>query len=137
LQQGITPDCQIYLADSMGELGVFFRLAPLVFMGKSLIGQGGQNPLEPARLGAAVLFGPHMGNFIDMTERMREAGAATQIADEEDLRRALMLRLADPERTRREGRQARDFAGREDGVLGAVLSAIEGHLPDGAADARP
>jgi 3-deoxy-D-manno-octulosonic-acid transferase len=125
----IAPGVEIYLADSMGELGLFVRLAPLVFMGKSLIGQGGQNPLEPARLRASVLFGPHMANFIDIARRMREAGAATQVADEGELAKALSARLADAEMARREGEAAQFFASHEDGVLPAVIGAIDAWLP--------
>jgi 3-deoxy-D-manno-octulosonic-acid transferase len=124
----ITPGCDIYLADSMGELGLLIRLAPLVFMGKSLAGRGGQNPLEPARLGASVLFGPHMANFVDIARRMREAGAATEVADEGELASAVAARLADPVTARREGAAAQLFASAEDGVLPAVLGAIDAWL---------
>jgi 3-deoxy-D-manno-octulosonic-acid transferase len=56
-------DTAIYVADTMGELGLFYRVAPFVFMGGSLVPHGGQNPLEPARLNRAVLAGPHTKNF--------------------------------------------------------------------------
>jgi 3-deoxy-D-manno-octulosonic-acid transferase len=120
---------QIYIADTLGELGLFYRLAPLVLMGKSLIGQGGQNPLEPARLGASVLFGPHMGNFIDIAQRMREAKAAIQVADQDDLTGVLRARLNDPALLAIEGRAAFDFASAEDGVLPAVIHSIAAWLP--------
>lgn len=66
----------LVVADTLGELGLFYRLAHLAFVGGSLIPHGGQNPLEPARLGCPVLFGPHMHNFRDMADRLIEAGAA-------------------------------------------------------------
>ncbi|HMA48645.1 MAG TPA: 3-deoxy-D-manno-octulosonic acid transferase, partial [Magnetospirillaceae bacterium] len=119
----------VYVADTLGELGLFYRAAPLVFMGKSLIGQGGQNPLEPARLGASVLFGPHMGNFTDIAERMRAAGGAKEVADEGGLVAALSERFADPALVEAEGRRALSFASGEDGVLAAVIEAIEPLLP--------
>jgi len=122
-------DTQIYLADTLGELGLLYRLAPLVLMGKSLIGQGGQNPLEPARLGAAVLFGPKMGNFIDIAGRMREAGAAIEVADEEALAAVLRERLANPALLAVEGERALKFASAEEGVLQAVIDAIAAWLP--------
>src|SRR5262249_19718342 len=56
-------DTAVYVADTMGELGLFYRLAPFAFVGGSLIRHGGQNPLEPARLRCAVLAGPHTFNF--------------------------------------------------------------------------
>jgi len=124
------PVGDVHIADTMGELGLFYRAAPLVFVGKSLAGEGGQNPLEPARLGASVLFGPHMGNFADISGRMRAIGAAKQVADEGDLVAALQQRLADPALVAREGEQAKRFASAEDGVLAAVIEAIRPWLPE-------
>ena len=123
------PVGDVHIADTLGELGLFYRAAPLVFVGKSLIGEGGQNPLEPARLGASVLFGPHMGNFADIADRMRACGAAKQVADEGDLVAALRDRLADPALIAREGERAKRFASQEDGVLAAVIEAIGPWLP--------
>ena len=123
------PISEVYIADTLGELGLFYRAAPLVFMGKSLIGQGGQNPLEPARLGASVLFGRHMGNFADIARRMTGAGAAKEVADEGGLVAALSERFADPALVEAEGRRAQSFASGEDGVLAAVIEAIEPLLP--------
>jgi 3-deoxy-D-manno-octulosonic-acid transferase len=126
------PIRDVYVADTLGELGLFYRAAPVVFVGKSLIGEGGQNPLEPARLGASVLFGPHMGNFADIAHRMQEAGAAKQVAAEGDLVAALAERFADPALAVAEGERARRFASGEDGVLAAVIGAISSWLPDSA-----
>jgi 3-deoxy-D-manno-octulosonic-acid transferase len=123
------PIGEVYIADTLGELGLFYRAAPLVFMGKSLIGQGGQNPLEPARLAASVLFGPHMGNFADIVERMLAAGAAKEVADEGALVATLAERFADPALVEAEGRRAQSFASGEDGVLAAVIGSIEPYLP--------
>lgn len=119
----------LYIADTLGELGLFYRAAPIVLMGKSLVGQGGQNPLEPARLGASVLFGPHMGNFADIARRMVAAGAARQVAGEDALGTALAERLNDSRLVEAEGKLALDFASAEDGVLAAVIGAIEPFLP--------
>ncbi len=75
----------IYIVDTIGELGLLFRVCSIVFIGKSLCIGGGQNPLEPARLGCAVLFGPHMTNFSDIATRMVTAGAARIVKDEAHL----------------------------------------------------
>lgn len=83
----ITPGTQFYIADTLGELGLFYRLCDIVFIGGSLVPHGGQNPLEAARLRCAVLTGPHTHNFADMVEDMQNAGAllrvgnAAQLAD--------------------------------------------------------
>ena len=64
----------VWIADTLGELGLFYRLAGIAFVGRSLIPSGGgQNPLEPARLGCAVAVGPHTGNFMRRCRRLRLA----------------------------------------------------------------
>src|SRR6266481_3160511 len=60
----------IYVADTLGELGLFYRLSPIVFMGGSLIEHGGQNPIEAVKLGAAIVHGPHVFNFTDVYEAL-------------------------------------------------------------------
>ena len=72
---------ELYVADTIGELGLFYRLAPLVFMGGSLVPHGGQNPIEPAKLGAAILHGPHVHNFTDVYAALDGAGGALPVAD--------------------------------------------------------
>ena len=89
LKHNIPTVSGVYIIDTIGELGIFFRLSSIVFVGKSLCGSGGQNPLEPARLGCAVLFGPHMANFADIAARMLAAGAARIVADEAQLSAAV------------------------------------------------
>ncbi len=115
---------QVHVADTMGELGLFYRLADIVFMGKSLTVGGGQNPFEPARIGAAVLFGPAMDNFPDMAPRMVAAGAAIQVADGDGLAEALGWLLADPARTARMKQAAARWAEAEADVLDAVEAAL-------------
>lgn len=136
---GEGPLGDVHIADTMGELGLFFRLAPVVFMGKSLgEAEGGQNPFEPARLGAAVLFGPHMTNFPEMAPAMLAAGAAEQVADEAALAAAVGRLLSDPTllSTRRDAAQS--WAESEAGVLDAVLGTLAPLLDQvEAAHARP
>jgi len=131
LGETATADTHILLADTLGEMGLFIRLAPLVMMGKSLIGKGGQNPLEPARLRASVLFGPHMDNFSEIARRMIAAGAAEQVDDEAALAAALSARLGDPARMQAEGAVAEQFANAEAGVLDAVMAELEPWLAAG------
>lgn len=78
---GAVPDAgtAVYVADTIGELGVFYRLAPVVCMGGSFIPHGGQNPLEPAMLGCAVLYGPHMHNFAEVVGQLEAAGASRPV----------------------------------------------------------
>lgn len=124
----VMADTAIYVADTMGELGILYRLCPVVFVGKSLVGEGGQNPLEPARLGCAVLFGPHMENFPDIAGRMLRIGAAAQVADAAGLADAVAALLTDATRRTASGEAARAFASAEAGVLDAILRALSPFL---------
>jgi 3-deoxy-D-manno-octulosonic-acid transferase len=88
----------IYLADTIGELGLFYALADVVFLGGSLVPHGGQNPIEAIRSGCAVTSGPETHNFRDIYGALRKAGAAIEVKSEDDLAKALDLLLSDPSR---------------------------------------
>ncbi len=90
-----TAGTDIYVADTLGELGLFYRLAPIVFMGGSLVEHGGQNPIEAVKLGGAILHGPHVFNFADVYEALDQAGGARVAADREALVKQLGQLLAD------------------------------------------
>ncbi|KAF0114875.1 MAG: 3-deoxy-D-manno-octulosonic-acid transferase [Rhodospirillaceae bacterium] len=122
-------DTEIYLADTLGELGVFFRLAPVVFMGKSLCAPGGgQNPLEPARLGCAIVWGPHMDNFAAIAARMESIGATRSVADEAGLEAALAVLLTDPAPRHAMGAAAKAFAAAEAEILPRLLAWLAPYL---------
>ncbi len=130
---------QVYVADTMGEMGLFYRLAGIVFIGGSLVPHGGQNPLEPARLDNAILFGPGMANFREMAERMTASGSAEVVADAESLAVAVARLLADPEERAQRAAAARRFAQGEAQVLDRVLAALApllDRIPPEANDAR-
>lgn len=133
--EAMGPDTDIYLADTMGELGLLYRLCPIAFVGKSLSVAGGQNPLEPARLGCAVAFGPRMDNFAEVAERMCATGAARQVADEEMLAGTVSHWLADPAARARAGAAGEVFARAEAHALDAVYDALR-PLLDRSRDAR-
>ncbi len=91
-----TGSTDIYVADTLGELGLFYRLSGIVFMGGSLVEHGGQNPIEAVKLGAAVVHGPHVFNFADVYDALDGAGGARVAYDVEALTRQLGQLLADP-----------------------------------------
>ncbi len=91
-----TATTDIYVADTMGELGLFYRLAPIVFMGGSLVEHGGQNPIEAIKLGASIVHGPHVFNFTDVYEALDAAGGARRADTQEALVKQLGQLLADP-----------------------------------------
>ena len=74
-------DTDIYIADTVGELGLVYRVAPIVFVGGSLATHGGQNPIEPIKLGAAILHGPHVWNFAEIYAALDRAHGAEQVTD--------------------------------------------------------
>jgi 3-deoxy-D-manno-octulosonic-acid transferase len=86
----------VWVVDTVGELGLVYRLAPLAFVGGSLVLHGGQNPAEPARLGRAVAVGPNTANFGDMVALLREGGALVEVADAQALSDWVDARLRDP-----------------------------------------
>jgi 3-deoxy-D-manno-octulosonic-acid transferase len=121
----VTSHTDIYIANTLGELGLFFRLAEIVFMGKSLVPLGGQNPLEALCLDCAVLHGPHMMNFQWITEQMIECGCSLQINDEVDLAKNVSLLLSDPSTRRNMIRQGRAFVVSQSQVVDLVAKKIK------------
>jgi 3-deoxy-D-manno-octulosonic-acid transferase len=97
--RGELPDAatELYIADTVGELGLIYRLAPIVFIGGSLIRHGGQNPIEPAKLGAAILHGPHVANFLEIYSALDEAHGAELIADPSKLAAGLAAMMVRPD----------------------------------------
>lgn len=89
---------EVYIADTLGELGVFFRLCKNVVMGGSFVDIGGHNVIEPAQAGAVILSGPYIRNFITIMEDFRARGALIQLKDESALAGQLSDILASPEK---------------------------------------
>lgn len=94
---GALPDADvtIYVADTIGELGTFYTLTPIAFIGGSLVAHGGQNPIEAARHGAAILTGPHTHNFTDSYAALTEKGGARVVTDAASLAEAVNDLLSD------------------------------------------
>jgi len=139
----LTAATDIYLADTLGELGLFYRLAPIAFVGGSLVPHGGQNLLEPARLDCAILHGPHVENFARIAEALQLAGAAEQVANGDALADAVAALLEMPDRGRRMADAAKQVAAGEAGVLDRVVERLQpyldglGSVPNDAAKAGP
>lgn len=121
-------ETDIYVADTMGELGLFYRLAPIVFVGGSLVSHGGQNPIEPIKLGAAVLHGPHVGNFADIYRELDEAGGARLVADGEALVKQMGGWLDDAAARQRASAAGRAVVERLGGALDKTMAALEPYL---------
>jgi len=95
LKRPIEPDTDVYLADTLGELGLFYRLSDISFVGGSLTPKGGHNPLEPARLGGAILHGPYTFNFVETYGDMRAPGGAALVRNDRELATAIRRLLSD------------------------------------------
>ena len=123
--EAVSDACQVYVVDVMGELGLFYRLAPVVFVGKSLIEDGGHNPLEPARLDCAIVHGPGMTNFRPIADDLRAAGGALTIDDEDGLVTAVARLLADPTRRDAMAAAAARVATAKAEILDRVVATLE------------
>jgi 3-deoxy-D-manno-octulosonic-acid transferase len=118
----------VYVADTMGELGLFYRLAGIVFMGGSLVAHGGQNPIEAVKLGASIVHGPHVFNFTDIYQALDEAGGARRADTQEALVKQLGQLLADPLLCERQAAAAEQVVEQLGGALERTLAALEPYL---------
>lgn len=126
--EAIDGSVQIYLADTMGELGTFYHLAPIVFVGGSLIAHGGHNPLEPARQQCAILSGRHVHNFNDIVKQLQEAHAIRLVSDTEELGRTVSALLADPNLILADAKAAFDVVNASRGATETILARIDSLL---------
>ena len=91
----IRDETTIYIADTLGELGVFYRISDIAFVGGSVNPKGGHNPLEPARLGCAIMHGSHTFNFTETYRDLRLSGAAGIVRHDRDLAYSICRLLSD------------------------------------------
>lgn len=119
---------EIYIADTIGELGLIYRLGRVAFLGGSLVEHGGQNPIEPAKLGLAILRGPHVFNFTEVYAAFDESGATDVVAEAAELGPAVARRLDSMGTLDRMGAQAMLTATALGGALRRTLSVLEPHL---------
>ena len=120
------PDTDIFLGDTIGEMGLYLRLSRTVFVGRSMAeaATGGQNPIEPAMLGCAVLHGPAVENFREVYTALDAGGGARQVTNEAELRLAVIEQITDPEAAMEAGRKASDTVGGMRGPLPATLRVL-------------
>ncbi len=134
----IGPNTQIYLADTIGELGLFYKLAPLSFIGGSLITHGGQNPIEAIKLGSGILSGPHTFNFAETYTALERYEGFRLVSGPEDLAAALKRLFDNPQEAEEMKRRAAAAIGTLGGALEKTLEALKPYLPDpGSSPAAP
>ena len=125
LQQPVTPLTAVYIADTMGELGLFYRLAPFCFLGGSLVPMGGHTPQEPAALGCAVLAGPHLKNSAAAHDAIFAAQGFGPVASSTDIAREAGRLIADPGAARQAGEAARQGAATLRGAVAKSAALLE------------
>jgi 3-deoxy-D-manno-octulosonic-acid transferase len=127
----------IYVVDTMGELGLVYRLAPIVFVGGSLATHGGQNPIEPAKLGAAILHGPHVWNFAEIYSALDSTHGAAQVTDVAKLAVRVGAWLKDPGERTAAVAAARSTVTSLGGALTRTLAALDPYLMQIRLERRP
>jgi 3-deoxy-D-manno-octulosonic-acid transferase len=126
IQQPVTDRAQIILVDTIGELGSLWGLADVAFVGGSLDGKrGGQNMIEPAAYGAAVVFGPHVWNFRDTAARLVDAGAAIQVSNAAELEKVIERLLSDRSERQRLGVAAQHLVRSQQGATERTIDCLE------------
>lgn len=126
----ITKETDVYIADTIGELGIWYSISDLVFIGGSLIPHGGQNFIEAARDKAAVVVGPHMFNFNDAMNRAKKVDAITQVNDVIDLEEEIIRLLSNDELRAAKASLAYNWANGETKVLDGILDKVKSYLPE-------
>lgn len=126
----VTDETQIYLLDTLGELGLFYRLVDIVLMGGTLIPHGGQNPIEAARLDCAILHGPHIENFQEMFDALTARQAVAAISDAATLASQVKALFENPAQTEQMADAASAYADAMSGTRGRVLELIAPYLSD-------
>ncbi len=124
----ITKSCGVYIADTIGELGLIYKLSDIVFVGGSLIPHGGHNFLEAARLGCSVIVGPYTHNFKDLTEEFKQMNAILIASNAEQLVSAIHSLLANPALKKQYIKNARSFSAATDHIMDETVEVIWSYL---------
>lgn len=123
------PDDAVFVVDTMGELMSFYACADVAFVGGSLQAIGGHNLLEPAATGTAIVTGPHLHNFVEIAQRLEDAGALRVAPDAEAVREALAELLSDPQARERMTTAGRALVETGRGALARTMALLQPLLP--------
>ncbi len=129
VDQRIGEEVEIYIADTLGELGLFYALTPVAYIGGGMGKLGGHNPIEPAQQNTAILYGPDRGNFTTVAEELEEAGAAQIVSDAQELSDAVSMLLSDDGECARRADRAVKVAQRNSGIVDMVMDRLRPLLP--------
>jgi 3-deoxy-D-manno-octulosonic-acid transferase len=136
--EGIHPDraTDVYVVDTVGEMGLFYRLSPIVLMGGTLVPIGGHNPIEPAKLGAAILHGPHVHTATEIYEALDRSRGAVMVKDSATLARGVNELLNNPALTRDMARKAGEAVQALGGAVDRTMQSVEPFIVQAKLGAR-
>jgi 3-deoxy-D-manno-octulosonic-acid transferase len=123
--ENLTADTSVYVADTIGEMGLWYKLAQVTFVGGSLIPHGGQNFIEPARDKNAVIVGPNMQNFTEMLSRAKVAHAVWQVNNAAEVIEQVIDLFRDKAELETRQRQAYQWTVQETAVLDGIVAALK------------
>ena len=124
----IAKDIDIYIANTIGEMGIWYNISKITFIGGSLINFGGQNFIEPARERNAIIVGPHTHNFTDVTNRAKRVDALIQVKDSSELESQVSSLLSNPELLEARRSLAYNWASNEARVLDGIVDTVRGYV---------
>ena len=124
----LTPDTDVFLGDTIGEMGLYLRMTEIAFVGRSLLAEGGQNPLEPAMLGCAILSGGNVQNFRDTYQMLAKNGSAKIIRDVEMLAKGVNYLLVNDEVRRKMIDAGLETVHEMRGALSATIRGLEPYI---------
>lgn len=127
----IAKTTDVYLADTMGELGLFYTLADIVLVGGSMVypkGIGGHNPIEPAQLNCAVITGSNIANFIEMYRDLDNAQGCIKVKDSNELEKTIDSLLSDKEEVKRLSDNAHKFVKEQSGLIARIIEEVKNAL---------
>lgn len=123
--QEILPSTRAYVADTLGELGAFYRLCPIAFVGGSLVPIGGHNLIEPAQLGCAPIYGPYMENFEEIKQDFESVGAGFQVKNAQELARTVLDFMTDADKIKAISALTKNLIAKKGQVLDDLVADIE------------
>jgi len=129
----VDPGVQVYVGDTMGELQILYAAADVVFVGGSLLPYGGHNILESCAVGVPVVFGPHMFNFEEIAQLVRECGAGRQVSNADALEEVVAHWLGDADERFRVGQAGLALVSENRGALQRTLDVIDRYALDAGA----
>ncbi|MDG2384918.1 MAG: 3-deoxy-D-manno-octulosonic acid transferase [Pirellulaceae bacterium] len=122
-------DVRVLMVDTVGELGAWWGVAEMAFVGGSMADRGGQNMIEPAAYGAAVSFGPNTANFRDVVQQLLSAEAATVVHDQAELTEFVRGCLRDPREAKQMGQRAQELVRANLGATERTFELLDDLLP--------